>query len=40
MLLYPWSRKWQSAAAFFPDKFHGQKSGGLQPMGYQRVRHN
>ena len=32
-----WSRKQQPAPVFLPRKLHGQKSGGLQPKGLQRV---
>ena len=32
-------RKWQPSPVFLPGKSHGQKPGGLQSMGSQRVRH-
>ena len=35
----PWSRKWQPAPVFFPEKFHGQKSL-VESMESQRVGHN
>ena len=36
----PWRRKWQPTPVFLPGKFHGEKPGGLQSMGSQRVGHN
>ena len=35
-----WRGKWQSTSAFLPGKSQGQKPGGLQSMGSQRVGHN
>ena len=32
----PWSSKWQDTPAFFPGKFHGQKSlVGYSPLGHK-----
>ena len=36
----PGRRKWQPTLVFLPGKSHGQKSGRLQSMGLQRVRHD
>ena len=36
---FSWRRKWQPTPVFLPGKFHGQKPGGLQSMGVQRVGH-
>ena len=37
----PWRRAWQPTPVFLPGGSHGQrKTGGLQSMGSQRVRHD
>ena len=33
----PWSRKWQLTSVFLHGKSYGPPTGGLQPMGWQRV---
>ena len=33
----PWRRKWHPTPVFLPGKAHGQRSGGLQSVGLQRV---
>ena len=37
----PWRRAWQPTPVFLPGKSQGQEElGGLQSIGWQRVRHN
>ena len=36
----PWRRERLPTPVFWPGEFHGQKAGGLQSMGSQRVRHD
>ena len=36
----PWRRKWQPTPVFLPGKSHGQRTGGIQSMGLQIVRHD
>ena len=36
----PWRRAWQPTPVFLLGEFHGQRPGGLQSTGLQRVRHN
>ena len=37
----PWSRKWQPTPVFLPGKIPWtEETCGLQPMGFQRVRHS
>ena len=37
----PWRRTWQPALVFFPgESSWTEEPGGLQSMGWQRVRHN
>ena len=33
----PWRKKWQPALVLLPGKSHGQKTGGLQSMGSQKL---
>ena len=33
----PWRGKWQPSPVFLSGKSHGQRSGGLQFLGFQRV---
>ena len=33
-------RQWQPTPVFLPGDSQGQRAGGLQPTGWQRVRHN
>ena len=36
-----WRREWQPTPVFLPGESHGQRSlGGLQSMGWHRVRHD
>ena len=35
--MIPWRRKWQPTPAFFPGKFHGQRSlVGYSPWGHKK----
>ena len=36
----PWRSEWQPTPVFLPGESHGQKPGGLQFIGSQRVRHD
>ena len=36
----PWRKKWNPTLVFLLEDSHGEKPGGLQHMGSQRVRHN
>ena len=38
--IWHWRRKWQPTPVFLPEKFHGQRPGGIQSKGSQRVRHD
>ena len=33
----PWRKKWQTALVPLPEKSHGQKTGGLQSTGSQKL---
>ena len=35
-----WRRKWQPTPVCLPEKSHGEKPGGQQSKGSQRVGHN
>ena len=36
----PWKRAWQPTSVSLPGESHGQESGRLQAIGFQRVGHD